>query len=300
MPPVCHPCPASSPGLAVLRTPEPLALGHWHRVSAERLNKDGSLRVNSRRPVLRSSPGKSQGLNLHTLLYLGGVEPSVRLPPATNVSAHFRGCVGEVRSGLQRTRGEGRGGEGADGPLCLQRAQMLPLGPHFPPLWIRDNHASREGPHGAVTAPMAVPGTQEAFGLGSSLACARVPPYHSCFRLGPLLSPGSLCLCLPHAQSPSPSLCLQVSVNGKRLDLTYSFLGSRGIGQCYTSSPCERQPCQNRATCMPTGEYEFQCLCPDGFKGVGARQVPAGGGTRWSRPLPPVPTHCALAHRRPL
>ncbi|XP_053064616.1 basement membrane-specific heparan sulfate proteoglycan core protein isoform X8 [Acinonyx jubatus] len=140
-------------GLAVLRTPEPLALGHWHRVSAERLNKDGSLRVNSRRPVLRSSPGKSQGLNLHTLLYLGGVEPSVRLPPATNVSAHFRGCVGEV------------------------------------------------------------------------------------------------------------------SVNGKRLDLTYSFLGSRGIGQCYTSSPCERQPCQNRATCMPTGEYEFQCLCPDGFKG---------------------------------
>ncbi|XP_039074704.1 basement membrane-specific heparan sulfate proteoglycan core protein isoform X3 [Hyaena hyaena] len=140
-------------GLAVLRTPEPLALGHWHRASAERLNKDGSLRVNGRRPVLRSSPGKSQGLNLHTLLYLGGVEPSVRLPPATNVSAHFRGCVGEV------------------------------------------------------------------------------------------------------------------SVNGKRLDLTYSFLGSRGIGQCYTSSPCERQPCQNRATCMPAGEYEFQCLCPDGFKG---------------------------------
>ncbi|XP_038319304.1 basement membrane-specific heparan sulfate proteoglycan core protein isoform X13 [Canis lupus familiaris] len=140
-------------GLAVLRSPEPLALGHWHRVSAERLNKDGSLRVNGRRPVLRSSPGKSQGLNLHTLLYLGGVEPSVRLPPATNVSAHFHGCVGEV------------------------------------------------------------------------------------------------------------------SVNGKRLDLTYSFLGSRGVGQCYTSSPCERQPCQNGATCMPAGEYEFQCLCLDGFKG---------------------------------
>ncbi|KAM6218940.1 basement membrane-specific heparan sulfate proteoglycan core protein [Rhynchocyon petersi] len=140
-------------GLAVLRSAEPLALGRWHRVSAERLNKDGSLRVNGGRPVLRSSPGKSQGLNLHTLLYLGGVEPSVQLPPATNISTHFRGCVGEV------------------------------------------------------------------------------------------------------------------SVNGKRLDLTYSFLGSQGIGQCYDSSPCERQPCQNGATCMPAGEYEFQCLCPDGFKG---------------------------------
>nr|XP_058908989.1 basement membrane-specific heparan sulfate proteoglycan core protein isoform X11 [Kogia breviceps] len=140
-------------GLAVLRSSEPLALGRWHRMSAERLNKDGSLRVNGGRPVLRSSPGKSQGLNLHTLLYLGGVEPSLQLPLATNTSAHFRGCVGEV------------------------------------------------------------------------------------------------------------------SVNGKRLDLTYSFLGSRGVGQCYDSSPCERQPCRNGATCMPAGEYEFQCLCPDGFKG---------------------------------
>uniref|UniRef100_A0A8I6ASH2 Basement membrane-specific heparan sulfate proteoglycan core protein n=1 Tax=Rattus norvegicus TaxID=10116 RepID=A0A8I6ASH2_RAT len=140
-------------GLAVLRSLEPLALGRWHRVSAERLNKDGSLQVDGGRPVLRSSPGKSQGLNLHTLLYLGGVEPSVQLSPATNMSAHFRGCVGEV------------------------------------------------------------------------------------------------------------------SVNGKRLDLTYSFLGSRGVGQCYDSSPCERQPCRNGATCMPAGEYEFQCLCQDGFKG---------------------------------
>ena len=95
-PSTCQHCPASSPGLAVLRSAEPLALGRWHHVSAERLNKDGSLQVNGGRPVLRSSPGKSQGLNLHTLLYLGGVEPAVQLPPATNVSARFHGCVGEV------------------------------------------------------------------------------------------------------------------------------------------------------------------------------------------------------------
>ncbi|XP_060061512.1 basement membrane-specific heparan sulfate proteoglycan core protein isoform X2 [Erinaceus europaeus] len=141
-------------GLAILRSPEPLALGRWHHVSAERLNKDGSLHVDGGHPVLRSSPGKSLGLNLHTPLYLGGVEPSVQLPQAINTSTHFWGCMGKV------------------------------------------------------------------------------------------------------------------SVNGKRLDLTYSFLGSRGIGQCFDSSPCERQPCLNSATCMPAGEYEFQCLCQDGFKGV--------------------------------
>lgn len=77
-----------------------------------------------------------------------------------------------------------------------------------------------------------------------------------------------LCPCLLHPVSPAGSLCPQVSVNGKRLDLTYSFLGSRGIGQCYDSSPCEPQPCQHGATCMPAGEYEFQCLCQDGFKGA--------------------------------
>ena len=104
---VCPPPLVSSPGLAVLRSTEPLTLGRWHRVSAERLNKDGSLRVNGGRPVLRSSPGKSQGLNLHTLLYLGGVEPSVQLSPATNTSTPFRGCVGEVRSSFQRTAGRG-------------------------------------------------------------------------------------------------------------------------------------------------------------------------------------------------
>lgn len=72
-------------------------------MSAERLNKDGSLRVNGGRPVLRSSPGKSQGLNLHTPLYLGGVEPSVQLSPAANISTPFRGCLGEVRGCFQST-----------------------------------------------------------------------------------------------------------------------------------------------------------------------------------------------------
>lgn len=49
--------------------------------------------VDDAAPVKRSSPGKSQGLNLRTPLYLGGTEPPLR--PPTNAS--FRGCIGEVR-----------------------------------------------------------------------------------------------------------------------------------------------------------------------------------------------------------
>lgn len=98
--------------------------------------------------------------------------------------------------------------------------------------------------------------------------------------------------------SPLLPLYPQVSVNGKRLDLTYSFLGSQGVGQCYDSSPCERQPCRNGATCMPAGEYEFQCLCQDGFKGTRAspghsraqEQQPKGQRASLALPThPPLP-----------
>ncbi|XP_068772364.1 basement membrane-specific heparan sulfate proteoglycan core protein isoform X3 [Struthio camelus] len=140
-------------GPAVLRSPEPLALGRWHRVSAERLHKDGTLTVDGGPPVKRSSPGKSQGLNLRTPLYLGGVEPSLRLPGPANISAAFRGCIGEV------------------------------------------------------------------------------------------------------------------SVNGKKVDLSYSFLESRGVAQCRESSPCERAPCRHGGRCVAAGAGAFHCLCRHGFSG---------------------------------
>ncbi|KAM8927903.1 basement membrane-specific heparan sulfate proteoglycan core protein [Pelodytes ibericus] len=140
-------------GLAILRSGQPLALGQWHKLSAERVNKDGMLQVDSEPPVKRSSPGKSQGLNLKTLMYLGGVDGSVDLPPAANGSSSFQGCIGEV------------------------------------------------------------------------------------------------------------------SINGKKVDISYSFIDSHAIGQCYDSSPCDRMPCLHGGRCMPTGEYEYQCFCRDGFRG---------------------------------
>ncbi|KAF4789396.1 hypothetical protein TURU_151812 [Turdus rufiventris] len=88
-------------GPAVLRSAEPVALGQWHWVTAERVHKDGTLVVDDAAPVKRSSPGKSQGLNLRSPLYLGGTEPPLR--PPTNVS--FHGCIGEE---------SGKGGKAKD------------------------------------------------------------------------------------------------------------------------------------------------------------------------------------------
>ncbi|KAM5132244.1 basement membrane-specific heparan sulfate proteoglycan core protein [Mantella aurantiaca] len=140
-------------GLAILRSADPIALGQWHKASAERINKDGTLQVNGGPPVKRSSPGKSQGLNLKTEMFLGGVDGGVELPPAINVTQPYQGCIGEI------------------------------------------------------------------------------------------------------------------SINNKKVDVSYSFIESHAISQCYDSSPCDRMPCLHGGRCMPTGEYEYQCLCRDGFKG---------------------------------
>lgn len=64
------------------------------------------------------------------------------------------------------------------------------------------------------------------------------------------------------------TLCVvQVSINGKKVDLSYSFTDSMAIIQCKDNSPCDRNPCLNGASCMPSAEYEYQCLCKDGFEG---------------------------------
>lgn len=101
----------------MLQSTEPVTLGRWHRVMAERVHKDGTLVVDDAAPVKRSSPGKSQGLNLRSPLYLGGTEPPLR--PPTNAS--FRGCIGEVRHPSPSPPGHlgplGRGqGPGVDPP----------------------------------------------------------------------------------------------------------------------------------------------------------------------------------------
>uniref|UniRef100_A0A3B3CG13 Heparan sulfate proteoglycan 2 n=1 Tax=Oryzias melastigma TaxID=30732 RepID=A0A3B3CG13_ORYME len=136
----------------VLHSPEKLSLGIWHKVVAERNKRAGYLKVNQGPVERRTSPGKAQGLNIHTPMYLGGVPNMDILPKPANVSAMFEGCIGEV------------------------------------------------------------------------------------------------------------------SINNKKVDLSYSFTESKSISECVDLSPCDRQPCLNGGTCILSAEYEYQCLCKDGFE----------------------------------
>lgn len=175
-PPPLSPC--LFPGQAVLVSPEPVSLGQWHRVVAERSKKAGHLRVDHGPVERKTSPGKAQGLNIYTPMYLGGVPDVDLLPKPANISEMFKGCVGEV----------------------------------------------------IASAP------------GSQLP---------------------LCASLAHLTASTP----QVSINNKKVDLSYSFTESRSIQKCVDSSPCDRRPCLNGGRCMPNAEYEYQCLCRDGFEG---------------------------------
>lgn len=85
-------------GQAILLSPEPVTLGQWHRVVVEQNKKAGHLKVDQGPVVKKTSPGKSQGLNIHTPMYLGGVPNMDILPKPANVSELFEGCIGEVRS----------------------------------------------------------------------------------------------------------------------------------------------------------------------------------------------------------
>ncbi|XP_071333360.1 basement membrane-specific heparan sulfate proteoglycan core protein isoform X1 [Trachinotus anak] len=140
-------------GQAILFSPEPVSLGQWHRVVAERNKRAGHLRVDYGQVERKSSPGKAQGLNIHTSMFLGGVPNMDLLPKPANVSEMFQGCIGEV------------------------------------------------------------------------------------------------------------------SINNKKVDLSYSFTESRSIRKCVDNSPCDRRPCLNGGHCLSSAEYEYQCLCKDGFEG---------------------------------
>lgn len=172
------------PGQAVLLSPQPVSLGQWHRVVAERNKRAGHLRVDQGLVKRMMSPGKAQGLNIHTPMYLGGVPSMDILPKPANVTQMFEGCIGEVR--------------------------------------ILSKEVTDQKLMGIFS------------GGGSSDLFASY---------------------------------LKVSINNKKVDLSYSFTESQSISKCVDNSPCDRRPCLNGGVCMSNVEYEYQCLCKDGFEG---------------------------------
>ncbi|XP_012590000.1 PREDICTED: agrin [Condylura cristata] len=82
-------------GPAVLTSTVPVEPGRWHRLELSRHWRQGSLSVDGESPVLGESPSGTDGLNLDTDLFVGGVPQDLAsvVREQTSVSTGLRGCI---------------------------------------------------------------------------------------------------------------------------------------------------------------------------------------------------------------
>ncbi|XP_075405699.1 agrin [Tenrec ecaudatus] len=82
-------------GPAVLTSSVPIELGRWHRLELSRHWRQGTLSVDGETPVLGESPSGTDGLNLDTDFFVGGVpeDQATVVLDRTSVGVGLRGCV---------------------------------------------------------------------------------------------------------------------------------------------------------------------------------------------------------------
>lgn len=81
----------------VIRSEKDIRVGEWLAVSAGKILSEGRLLVNGDPPVIGRSAGVHKGLNLHTPLYIGGVDKQrIHVSPGVGVHSGFNGCISEV------------------------------------------------------------------------------------------------------------------------------------------------------------------------------------------------------------
>ncbi|XP_019514048.1 PREDICTED: agrin isoform X7 [Hipposideros armiger] len=82
-------------GPAVLTSTVRIQPGRWHRLELSRHWRQGTLSVDGETPVLGQSPSGTDGLNLDTDLFVGGVpeDQATAVLERTSVSAGLRGCI---------------------------------------------------------------------------------------------------------------------------------------------------------------------------------------------------------------
>ncbi|XP_036163368.1 agrin isoform X7 [Myotis myotis] len=103
-------------GPAVLTSTVPVEPGRWHRLELSRHWRQGTLSVDGEPPVLGQSPSGTDGLNLDTDLFVGGVpeDQAAVVLERTSVSVGLRGCIRLLDVNNQRLElGSWRGATGS-------------------------------------------------------------------------------------------------------------------------------------------------------------------------------------------
>ncbi|XP_065579048.1 basement membrane-specific heparan sulfate proteoglycan core protein-like isoform X5 [Artemia franciscana] len=83
-------------GPALIRASSPIQVGKWHTVRLSRNKKDGYMIVNDQSPYVGQAPGKFQGLDLLTPLYIGAVPDFRNIHKQAGFSQGFVGCISRL------------------------------------------------------------------------------------------------------------------------------------------------------------------------------------------------------------
>uniref|UniRef100_A0A8C7Y7Y2 Agrin n=1 Tax=Oryzias sinensis TaxID=183150 RepID=A0A8C7Y7Y2_9TELE len=80
-------------GTGTLTSKVTVSQGHWHQVEVTRNRRNGVLSVDGEPDVQGESPHGTDGLNLDTELFIGGVTEDLNVTARTGVSAGLVGCI---------------------------------------------------------------------------------------------------------------------------------------------------------------------------------------------------------------
>ncbi|XP_076059065.1 agrin-like isoform X2 [Oratosquilla oratoria] len=111
-------------GVANITSTNPVTLGDWHKVIADRQDRQGTLKVDDHEPVFGNAPGPASELNLNMPLYIGGFKLSYMVNRDSGILVGLNGAIqrlvlnNRVMDGMVSSSLEQRGITSFDGPPC--------------------------------------------------------------------------------------------------------------------------------------------------------------------------------------
>ncbi|PIK51277.1 putative basement membrane-specific heparan sulfate proteoglycan core protein-like [Apostichopus japonicus] len=60
----------------------------------------------------------------------------------------------------------------------------------------------------------------------------------------------------------------EVELNGEPFDLVTSAIGNSNVQECTDIAPCEKEPCENGATCLTISNSLYKCVCTEEYTGI--------------------------------
>ncbi|KAK9294716.1 hypothetical protein QLX08_010779 [Tetragonisca angustula] len=83
-------------GPTIIRAEKPVTLGEWHTIKLQRHRKEGTMLVDGEGPYKGIAAGRKQGLDVKSLLFVGGVPSDKVISKYAEINSGFVGCISRL------------------------------------------------------------------------------------------------------------------------------------------------------------------------------------------------------------